>query len=203
MKIYVVRHAQTEANKNALIQGQCNTEITPEGLQNAKRMAQSFADKPITRIFASPIKRAQVTAGLIADVCGISHEQIISDPRLMEIDLQPWVFQKIAELDMSDAPSSYKTYKSSPALFRPLSGESLFDVKARVAEAFADILKQCSEDDNIVIVSHSVAIRSLLLTVENKTVDQVWSYQVKPVSVTTLHASQGKVEVLEIGAVYY
>ena len=203
MNIYIVRHAQTEANKYAVIQGQSNTEITTEGLECAKAMAKSFSNKQITRIYASPIKRAFVTASLIADSCGISLNEIITDERLMEIDLKPWVFKKIQKLDMSDNTSSYKTYKSNPSAFQPHSGEDLFDVKRRIWEAFADIVKKCSEDDNIVIVSHSVAIRTLLICLEEKPMDLVWSYDLKPVSVTTLQATQGVIKIVEIGATVY
>lgn len=200
MNIYIVRHAQTEANKYAIIQGQSNTEITPEGLEYAKKMAKSFSGKQITRIYASPIKRACVTARLIADSCGINPDEIITDERLKEIDLKPWVHKKIKDLDMSDNTSSYKTYKSKPSEFQPLSGEDLFDVKRRTGEAFADIVKECSEDDNIVIVSHSVAIRTLLIGLEEKPMDLVWSYDLKPVSVTILQVTQGIIEIVELGA---
>ena len=200
MRIYIVRHAQTEANIQTIIQGQSNTEITPEGLSCAKRMAKSFSDKQITRIYASPIKRAFVTASLIADSCGISLDEIIIDKRLMEIDLKPWVFKKINELDMSDDTSSYKTYKSKPSMFQPHSGENLFDVKKRMGEAFADIVNECSENDNIVIVSHSVAIRTLLINLEQKPIDLVWSYDLKSVSITTLQAMQGVIKIIGIGA---
>lgn len=199
MNIYIVRHAQTEANKYAVIQGQSNTEITPEGLACAKKMAKSFSDKQITKIYTSPIKRAHVTAGLIADSCGISPNKIITDERLMEIDLKPWALKRIKELDASDDVSSYKTYKSNPSAFQPHSGENFFDVKSRMVEVFADIVKDCFEDDNIVIVSHSVAIRTLLIGLEEKPIELIWSYDLKPVSVTTVQVSQGEIELVEVG----
>lgn len=184
MTIYLVRHAQTEANKNGIIQGQMNTEITEEGLEIARKMASSFSNSKVTSIFSSPIKRAFKTAELIGEAAGINKENIITDARLMEIDLAPWVYKKIAGLDQSDLPSSYKTYKSDPTKFAPLYGESLYDVRNRVSEFYKCLVSSSGFDDRIVVVSHSVAIRTLLSFIEGKDIDCIWGYHIPPASIS-------------------
>lgn len=203
MIVYIVRHAQTEANIHSIIQGQSDTEITVEGMTMAKAMSRYFSDKNITKIYSSPIKRAFITACLIADVCQITVENIALDDRLMEINLKPWAYKKIDDLDSSDSRSSYKTYKFKPSKFQPLSGESLFDVKERMSKTFEWIIQGCCNDDNIVIVSHSVAIRTLLTYFEKKTIDHIWSYNIPPVSVTEVNLSNDGLSVVEIGAIIH
>lgn len=201
MIIYMVRHAQTEANKEGVIQGQKNTDITPDGLINAKRAATYFKDKKITRIFSSPIKRALITAKLIADESKYPYESIFLENGIKEIDLSPWEFKKIADLDQSDAPCSYYTYKHSPSHFIPQGGESIFDVRQRTSMAYKQIVESSSPDDRIVIVSHSMAIRTLITYIEDKTIDSVWEYNIPSVSITEVHYEKGISSVISIGKV--
>lgn len=199
MRIYIVRHAQTEANKNGIIQGQMNTEITPEGFIKAKKMAQSFDKTNVDRIYSSPIRRAYLTASFIANVVGIDNEKIITNLKLKEIDLEPWVYKKISDLDNSDKSCSYKTYKTKPSEFVPLAGESIYDVRQRMVEAYNEIIMSSKDTETVVIVSHSMAIRTLLSFIENRNIDQVWTYHIPPASVTELqHNKQGS-SIINIG----
>ena len=186
MTIYIVRHAQTEANKNGIIQGQMNTEITPEGLAKAKFMAQSFKNKNVDKIFSSPLRRAYITASLIAEETGVDNQTIIVDSKLKEINLEPWIYKRISDLNDNDEPSSYKTYKTKPSEFVPVSGESINDVKQRMVIAYNQIIMSCQSNDTVVIVSHSMAIRTLLSDIENKGIDNVWAYHIPPASITKI-----------------
>ena len=203
MILYLVRHAQTIANQNSIIQGQSDAMITDEGMKNAGIMAKYFINKQITKIYSSPLGRAYQTACLIADACNIFKENIILDSRLMEIDLKPWVHKRIDDIDKSNNLSSYKTYKTHPAVFRPVSGEDLYDVRLRTSEMYHSIIRNCSSDDNIVIISHAVAIRALLIYLENKSIDCVWSYSIPSASVTEIHVQNGVLNILNIGKIIH
>ena len=203
MKIYIVRHAKTDANTKKYIQGQQDSAITDEGLVNAKKMAEFFKDVKIDKMFVSPIGRTRRTAELIAEASGFDKSLQRFDDRLMEIDLEPWVYKKIAEIDHSDAPSSYKTYREHPDKFIPLGGEDVYAVQKRTGSAFEDIIAASDSDDVVVIVSHSMAIRSMLTYIENKGVAEVWSYDIPPVSITEVNYDGHNTEVECIGKVVY
>ena len=186
MRIFIVRHAQTIANKNKIIQGQEDTPITPEGIQNTYRTALYLRSKNIAKIFASPLGRTVQTSQIIADAVQINKSKITYLDGLKEIDLKPWALAKISSIDNSDDVSSYKTYMNSPLLFKALSGENLLDVQIRVKESFKQIINQCNNDDNIVVVSHSVAIRTFLLSIDGYGFDHIWEYKIHPSSVTEI-----------------
>ena len=66
MKIFVIRHGETDLNKAKILQGQ-----TEDGNLNEAGIAQAhasleFLPKDISIIFASPLKRAKQTAEIIA-----------------------------------------------------------------------------------------------------------------------------------------
>ena len=199
MQIYVVRHSQTQANKSRIIQGQLDTPLTPEGFEQTLRTAAWLGEKNIARIFASPLGRTVQTARMIADAARIPYDEITLLDGLMEIDLKPWENQKMSALDQSEALSSYSTYKNTPLAFSAAYGENFADLQERVLRAFEQIVASCAEDDVIVVVSHSVAIRTLLLAVQGRDFGAIWEYAVPSSSITEMAYDGGRFEIVRIG----
>lgn len=63
---YVIRHGQTEWNVAGRYQGQKDSPLTPEGLLQAKEVAQKLKTIKFDAIFSSDLLRAQRTAEIIA-----------------------------------------------------------------------------------------------------------------------------------------
>ena len=63
--LYLVRHGETEWNKNGIIQGQLDSPLTNEGLSQVKQTAQELKDIHFDAIFSSDLHRAQKTAEII------------------------------------------------------------------------------------------------------------------------------------------
>lgn len=61
MKLYIVRHGETDANVQGIVQGWLDNDLNEKGLAQATEAANSF-DKPIDAIFSSDLKRATRTA---------------------------------------------------------------------------------------------------------------------------------------------
>lgn len=187
MMIYIVRHAQTEANKMGVIQGQTDSALTETGRQQIKESAEYFRGIDVSAIYASPLGRTMQSAGFIADAAGIDRESIVALKELMEIDLKPWVNKKIVDLYKDESLSGYKTYRNRPELFTAADGENLIDVQKRMVNVFHKILNAHPKDSNVVIVCHSMTIRTLLVALEGKTFADVWSYRINPASITKVN----------------
>lgn len=198
LNIYLVRHAQTEANKQHILQGQTDTAITDNGYIHTKKTADFFKDKDISAIYSSPLGRTAQTSEMICDAIGMGKDKIIFLDELMEIDLKPWVNKPINEISANETISGYIVYRKNPLAFQASEGENFIDVQNRVVRAYNYIINN-NTNANIVIVSHSVAIRTLLLYLENKNFDQVWSYSVNPASVSKITNSNGKSKIEFIG----
>lgn len=189
MIIYLVRHAQTEANAKRVIQGQTNTNITNLGYEQTKITASFFKNIKITQLFCSPLGRTVETAEMISLESRYPKKNIIKSKDLMEIDLTPWVGKTISELEKDKSQSGYGTYKENPEFFSPSDGEGFNDVKKRMAIFFDNIVNNFSKDSTIVVVSHSVAIRALLLYLENSSVSRIWDYDIKPASISLVETN--------------
>ena len=71
MKIYVVRHGQTDYNINGLFQGRKDIPLNSVGIKQAEETAQKFKNIPVDIILVSPLTRAKETAKYISNVTGV------------------------------------------------------------------------------------------------------------------------------------
>lgn len=63
MKLYVARHGETEWNRLNKVCGRTDSPLTDKGLQQAQLLAERLDSCSIDVIIASPLSRAQETAG--------------------------------------------------------------------------------------------------------------------------------------------
>ncbi|HEY8886079.1 MAG TPA: histidine phosphatase family protein [Candidatus Microsaccharimonas sp.] len=61
MRLYIVRHGETDANAQGIVQGWLDTELNKKGLAQAVDTASDFS-KPVDAIYSSDLKRAMRTA---------------------------------------------------------------------------------------------------------------------------------------------
>jgi phosphohistidine phosphatase SixA len=70
--LYLVRHGQTDWNRQQRLQGQLDVPLNTHGTLQAHRLALHLSDFPITTILTSPLQRARSTAQIIAAQLGCS-----------------------------------------------------------------------------------------------------------------------------------
>lgn len=93
MKIYVMRHGQTDWNVERKIQGRTDIELNETGKQQAKQAQEKIEKYNIDLILCSPLKRTRETAQIIAENKNI---EIIYRNELLERNFgelegkQPW-----------------------------------------------------------------------------------------------------------------
>ena len=81
MKIYITRHSLTTWNEEKRLQGWKNSDLTKQGLEDAKRLGNYLKNQSFDGIYSSPLKRAKETAQLI-----FPNKTIIEDDRLKEMN---------------------------------------------------------------------------------------------------------------------
>ena len=69
MKIYFVRHGETDWNKERKIQGQVDIPLNEFGRHLARETAKGLRDVPFDVCFTSPLGRARETAEIILQRC--------------------------------------------------------------------------------------------------------------------------------------
>ena len=64
-KIYILRHGQTDWNKDRRVQGHANTPLNEVGISQAKEIKSEVEKIHFDKIFCSPLDRAQMTLKLV------------------------------------------------------------------------------------------------------------------------------------------
>jgi broad specificity phosphatase PhoE len=146
--IVFARHGQTAPNRDGLVLGRADPELTDEGYQQAELLAATLAGEPITAILASPLLRARQTADVVGAACGVP---VALDERLVEIDWGAWEGRPAGSLATSDVDRWRKEEGTAP------EGESLDSLSRRV-ESFCT--ERLDGDGLVVAVSHVSPIKA-------------------------------------------
>lgn len=166
-KFYIIRHGQTDWNVLGKTQGHGNSELTKEGIAQAKSVSCELRD--IDLIFSSDLKRAEETAKIISNEI---NKEIIIDTRLREMNFGKWEGKLISEIK-KEYEKTYNTWRNYPSEAQIESGENLHIIKDRVEEFFDEINKKY-QNKNILIVSHSITVRVMLLTLLGSGVENIY-----------------------------
>ena len=65
MNIILVRHGETDYNRDRLLMGQLDIPLNDKGLTQAKTVAKVLVEKNISQIYTSDLQRATKTAEII------------------------------------------------------------------------------------------------------------------------------------------
>ena len=82
MKLYVIRHGESQANVDRVYCGQMESPLTELGRQQAKKAGEHIAGIPFDKAYTSPLSRAGDTAAI-----ALPELEAEPDPALMEISV--------------------------------------------------------------------------------------------------------------------
>ena len=97
--IAFARHGQTAPNRDGLVLGRADPELTEEGHRQAALLAAALGGEPVTAILTSPLLRARQTAEAVGEACGVP---VVVDERLVEIDWGAWEGRPTGSLAVAD-----------------------------------------------------------------------------------------------------
>ncbi|HHS97829.1 MAG TPA: histidine phosphatase family protein [Chloroflexi bacterium] len=169
--ILLIRHGQTQWNREARFRGQTDIPLDETG----QRQAQATAEYVVARwaptaIYASPLRRAMQTAEAIASLQGLTVQPLDG---LMDIhfgELQGMAFAEARER----YPDLMLAWRDAPHTVQFPGGESLEVVRRRGTAA----LRQVAErhlGQTIALVAHTVVNQVLLCAVLGLGNDHFWS----------------------------
>ena len=156
MKIYLIRHGETDWNHINRFQGREDIELNAAGIAQAVRCGQTLQGLGIEAVYTSPLKRAHCTGEEIAAQIGLSRDGVEPMQELIERDLGPFSGQLVKDK---------KEYFALAAGDHVEGMEPFADVQKRMEHAM-DLLSETGHRD-VVAVSHGAAINVLLAGLTN------------------------------------
>ena len=166
---YIVRHGQTNWNILGKTQGHGNSDLTAKGIEQATELAESIVNYPIDYIYSSDLGRAVQTAQILGDKLNIKVEETEA---LREMGFGEWEGLLIDEIKTNYA-SVYTTWRNEPHLAQIPGGETLHLIKDRV-DSFIQSLNEKYDNKHILLVTHSVTVRVMLLAFLNSGMENIY-----------------------------
>ena len=201
MKIYIIRHGETNLNVAHVRQGWMDEPLNEAGRRLAVITGRGLKGIRFDACVSSPLSRAYETVRLVLEESGNGGVPITTDDRLKEISFGIEEGMPVTEsvLDPETAQLFYTdalNYPGAPG------GESIRDVCRRTQD-FLNELVQKDDGKTWLIGIHGCAMRAMLNPLYADP-EHFWQGHVPPnCAVTILEAHGGKASILESDKVYY
>lgn len=172
VRLLLVRHAETDWNRDALIQGQRDdARLTREGAVESGLLADRLESIGVTSLVSSDLARAMATAAPVATRLNLA---LITDARLRERSLGALEGQGAASL--TSELSGIRNGQVVDADAAPPAGESLRSLYARVAAFLSELRTHVSLEPSpqtVAIVAHGGSLKVARAWLEGTPVEQM------------------------------
>jgi broad specificity phosphatase PhoE len=156
-RVFMVRHGATVLSAEDRFAGTTDVELSDEGREQTRRLAERLSHEKITAAYASPLGRTVETARILA----APHDlKVQTCDGFREISHGHWEGMKRRDVE-EKFPDEIAEWEKDPYTFAPVDGESGLAVTARALPALIDLVRD-HPGENILIVSHKATIRLLL-----------------------------------------
>lgn len=167
--LYIVRHGQTDLNKQGIIQGRgLNTDLNDEGRKQAGLFFEAYKTVPFDKIYISELKRTQQSVQRFIDL-GIPFEKLSG---LDELGWGTYEGKSPTPEILAAFHQITRDWREGKLDEKFEGGESPDDVKKRQQEAFKIILSH-PEENTVLICMHGRALRLLLCWLTDKPLSEM------------------------------
>lgn len=202
MKIYLVRHGETDWNKAYRFQGQADIPLNENGIALAEKTAQALQEIPFEAVFSSPLCRAVETAKILT---GKRRLSIKTDRRLQEIGFGVCEGTVVPpELKDDYTNPLYYFWKEPENYLPPENAESFEELYSRSASFLKErILPLEKKYKTVLIVGHGALNRSILNPIAGIPRKNFWQIPLKNCAVSQIALENGSFRLLVPGEIYY
>src|SRR5438876_4451808 len=156
-RVFMVRHGATVMSAEDRFAGATDVELSDEGREQTRRLAERLSHEKIAAVYASPVGRTLETAQILA----APHDlEVQTRDGFREISHGRWEQMTRREVE-EKFPEEAAEWEKDPYTFAPLGGESGLAVTARALPALVELVRK-HPGENILVVSHKATIRLLL-----------------------------------------
>lgn len=186
LRLFAVRHGETAWSRERRFAGARDVPLAQEGLRQCEAVAAALGGKPVAAVYASPLERARASA------------EVIAKPHRLEVGIEPdfreMAFGEWEGLTRDDVaarfPEAYELWRAAPHRLVLPGGERLTDVALRVKNA-VDKLLGTHAGETVVLVSHAVVLRLIVLRALGLGPERLWTVDASPAGITEIEYEPG------------
>jgi probable phosphoglycerate mutase len=149
--ILLVRHGETDWNREGRFQGHADTPLNDAGRSQAAALAEALAGENVTAVYTSPLRRASETAAIVADRLGLEARPLAA---LREIHVGDW--QGLTVDEVKERHPELEDWRSG---WR--GGETYEELSARVVPALLALGAE-HPHERLLAVTHAGPVRAAL-----------------------------------------
>lgn len=178
---YLLRHGETEWNKEWRLQGQRDIELSEKGLQQAHKAAERLKDLKVDYACSSDLKRAKKTGEIVTHSWGLELQE---DPLLREVDFGDWEGLKYDDFT-SRQQEDFQSWLDDPDWKAPQGG-SQRELHERIKKFLSKTLKG-GEDKTIFVATHGGPIKTIISEALGMDLKNSSRLAVTPASLSIVH----------------
>lgn len=157
MKLYLVRHGETDWNKDGIAQGQTDIALNNTGRAQARELKKKVDQISISMCYSSPLRRAAETANIIVgDRMDIKCDDLLKERCFGDFEGKPSKMMRAEVLTELYSFGSTKSYNG----IEPMSSLML-----RGKKILERIKAENEATDNILVVGHGTALKAIYFNV--------------------------------------
>ena len=188
MKLYIIRHAETEYNKKGIIQGsEVDSDINHVGESQANSFYEYYKDINFDKIYVSDLKRTFQTIRRFTKN-GLSYE------KLKEFNEISWGINQGKSDDLEDYARLIDTWLAGNLDNKFEEGESPNEMSVRLVKGFNKVLDD--NHDTVLLCIHGRALRILLSKIIDNDLTKMDKYVHSNTGLYILEFKNGKYEIL-------
>ena len=202
MKLYIVRHGETDWNKERRLQGKTDIPLNEFGRKLAVETASGLADVTFDVAYTSPLIRAKETAEIIKK----ADTPLLEDDRIKEISFGIYEGLCCAKENWEIPDDGFENFFFHPENYiPPEGGETFISVINRVSDFLDEITtKPEHEAKTVLIVCHGVVVNAFLKIIKKRALSEFWQDKVQNnCAVNIIDVTDGELIVVEEGITYY
>ena len=188
MKLYIIRHAETEYNRKGIIQGsEVDSDINDVGESQANSFYEYYKDINFDKIYVSDLKRTFQTIRRFTEN-GLSYE------KLKEFNEISWGVNQGKSDDLEDYARLIDTWLAGNLDNKFEEGESPNEMSVRLVKGFNKVLDD--DHDTVLLCIHGRALRILLSKIIDNDLTKMDKYVHSNTGLYILEYKNGKYEIL-------
>ena len=189
MEIYLVRHGETNWNKEFRFQGQTDIPLNEYGIELAQGAAAKLKEVPFDIAFCSPLCRAVETAKIIL---GSRQIPLTPDKRLMEISFGCKEGCNFLEAEKDPSDHIYNFLKNPACYEAPDGAESFQELYHRSGEFMEQVILPLENQyHNVLIVAHGALNRSILNPIAGIPLKDFWQIKLPNCAISRIRLENG------------
>lgn len=165
--LVLLRHGEAESNKNRVFAGWADSDLTDNGITQAKLVGLNLVGLKLNLVFTSPLIRAIRTMHIALTYGNVRGYKIFIDKRLRGANSGDWTGKNVESLKNKIGEKKFNILSNS-LFYGPPNGETMGDVHKRVNEFYLNsITPRLKDGYNVLIASHTDAISVLCTIIEH------------------------------------